>query len=251
MHSVPYHLLWPGGNKTALVTEQVAREAQLDIARHILDSDSSIEQVGFIEPATVESAAFHLQMTGGEFCGNAARSAGYLWATQQGITEVRFTVSGFSEIIEYTHRPVPSLRIPGNFLKSITALDDSTPTLVDLCGIRHIIVPGEGVETVAHNLISQYQGDGLATGIMFFKESDNGAILDPYVCVHTSGTYYHETACGSGSIALALYMARQSNISTVRVIQPTGSLFEVRVDNNGETISAICLSGEVSYVEAR
>ena len=61
------------GNTTALVTK-IPRNKHVKIAKQILNKHENVEQVGFGETKK-SKADIHLQMMGGEFCGNAVRAA--------------------------------------------------------------------------------------------------------------------------------------------------------------------------------
>ena len=68
----------PAGNRTAIVRTPVPADQRAQIAAEILKIRGlRAEQVGF-ETLPVMGGAGRLDMMGGEFCGNAARSYGYL-----------------------------------------------------------------------------------------------------------------------------------------------------------------------------
>lgn len=68
----------PAGNRTAIVRTPVPAEQRAQIAAKILGiPELRAEQAGF-ETAPRLGGAGRLEMMGGEFCGNAARSYGYL-----------------------------------------------------------------------------------------------------------------------------------------------------------------------------
>lgn len=71
----------PAGNRTALVEERAVKESsKREISRRLLeDASLAIEQVGYFRMEGAGSPA-HLEMMGGEFCGNAARSFGLFLA---------------------------------------------------------------------------------------------------------------------------------------------------------------------------
>ena len=67
----------PTGNITVFVLDKVRREDYAQIAAQLLEKEElHAEQVGFIEEK--EDGTWRMQMMGGEFCGNASRSFGYL-----------------------------------------------------------------------------------------------------------------------------------------------------------------------------
>ena len=84
----------PAGNITVFVMDKVQREDYAKISAQILDrKELHAEQVGFIEQ---EGKAVHMQMMGGEFCGNATRSFAYLLSmlSDEKPEEVLVDVSG-------------------------------------------------------------------------------------------------------------------------------------------------------------
>ena len=68
---IRYKVYNPAGNITALVIgDKYNFEERKNINNKIMDSDSKIEQVGFLSKTEKR-----LSMAGGEFCGNATRCA--------------------------------------------------------------------------------------------------------------------------------------------------------------------------------
>ena len=74
----------PAGNITIFVTSPVERNLYAKVANELLAiKEFRGEQVGFIERH--EDGSSHMEMMGGEFCGNASRSIGMLFARQNNI----------------------------------------------------------------------------------------------------------------------------------------------------------------------
>ena len=72
----------PAGNITIFVTSPVERNLYAKVANELLAiKEFRGEQVGFIERH--EDGSSHMEMMGGEFCGNATRSFGYLLGKEQ------------------------------------------------------------------------------------------------------------------------------------------------------------------------
>ena len=68
----------PAGNRTAIVRTPVPAELRAETAAKIMKiQELRAEQVGF-EAVPRLGGAGRLEMMGGEFCGNAARSFGFL-----------------------------------------------------------------------------------------------------------------------------------------------------------------------------
>ena len=75
----------PANNITVFVLDYVEKEDYKDIAKNILENtDFNAEQVGFVKEP-IMGGDVRLEMMGGEFCGNASRSIGMLFARQNNI----------------------------------------------------------------------------------------------------------------------------------------------------------------------
>ena len=79
----------PAGNVTAIVEGFVPMAERISLSKKILEKKCA-EQVGF-ETAPALGGLYRLEMMGGEFCGNAARSFGYLKALES-FTEGEHTI---------------------------------------------------------------------------------------------------------------------------------------------------------------
>ena len=94
----------PAGNITIFVTSPVERNLYAKVANELLAiKEFRGEQVGFIERH--EDGSSHMEMMGGEFCGNATRSFGYLLGKEQESKDaykktVTVDVSGSSEKLD-------------------------------------------------------------------------------------------------------------------------------------------------------
>jgi len=243
-----YHILWPGGNTTALVTNPFPRTAHRAVAREIMSSAPDIEQVGFLERAELPQARYRLQMMGGEFCGNAARSSAYLWGQLRGEEDLpSFEVSGFSAHLRATAvtEDRAGIELPGDFLLSMREVREGI--LVDLHGIRHLVIARPGPSAV-EELVDHYRGGKPCLGIMYATEKDGGIDLDPYVWVEETKTLVHETGCGSGSIAVALASegvgGRQSPFA---VRQPSGETYDISLRRRDGALQSITLDGSMAY----
>jgi diaminopimelate epimerase len=246
--SLIYFKLWPGGNTTAIVSQPIPRKLQPRIARQIMGNDRSIEQVGFIERSRKKKAAFRLQMMGGEFCGNAARAAAYLWTMHfPRLKKVQFEVSGFSKLVTALIEDEDvTLLLPGSFYIGSRRFSDGT--LVDLAGIRHLVV-SDSKKRDAVKLINRICDGYAAVGIISTQRKRSVVEIDPLIWVRDTETFVHETACGSGSIAVALadFERNGSNFSCIR--QPSGEHYHVILSRRKGRVSSIELSGTVRYID--
>ena len=100
----------PSGNMTILIWSDVERVEQAKIANILMDCTYHLgaEQVGYVEESQNPKAIAHLQMMGGEFCGNATRSLAFMLVARKfpnilienSIARFCLTVSGVEEPLE-------------------------------------------------------------------------------------------------------------------------------------------------------
>jgi len=171
-----YQIFIPGGNKTALVfgvhglrDDEVLRKAIQDkiLNKHEYDADGEVEQVGFV---SLDISAPELLMTGGEFCGNATRSAVayYFQKARSGDAEIK--VSGTQKPVRAGLLSVGQLSAghtsAGPQLEAwaeMPLIEDMSSAIkpldsglywVPIEGISHLIVPIEQSEPYLKNILS-------------------------------------------------------------------------------------------------
>ena len=260
----------PSGNTTVLILDEIDPARYTKIAAAVMSHTGvGAEQVGFVVPDPAQSAGCRLEMAGGEFCGNAARSFAawvYLFRRERvkdwGADGPRLSIriSGCDE--ELTVR----LRDLGEENRCYGAVDMPKPqriltgtdewfggyTLVVFQGISHIILSGyapraEDVEE-ARRLLEQFGPLPDAFGLMYYEES--AGFLRPLVYVETGNTLVWENSCGSGSSALACALAAQENRSLQGLVirQPGG---ELNVDVEWrDGVERLVLGGAVAFTAA-
>ena len=138
----------PAGNITVFVLDPVEKAQRAAIAEKIMAIPAlKAEQVGYACTAE-DNVDGHMEMMGGEFCGNATRAYGMYIAQQKGgLSSVRLRVSGCDHAVTAqvdlksgtarAEMPCP------RSVKRVT-VNGHEGTLVDLTGIAHFVV--EGVE---------------------------------------------------------------------------------------------------------
>jgi diaminopimelate epimerase len=204
-----------------------------------------IEQVGFLVPPKTSAAQVRLEMMGGEFCGNAARSAGWWWGTLHGLHTTTLEVSGFSAPVIVSLSGYGSmLEVPMSFVQGMKSVPEGT--LVDLSGIRHLIVQGKRVSN-PRKLIERYCDGCAAVGVMFTQTHRDGITIDPLVWVRDTDTFVEETACGSGSIAASVAHNSGKSVCGLKIEQPSGETFLACTPALGATADTIRLQGSVEY----
>ena len=256
----------PGGNDTAIVWDHVQREAQGRVSLDIQQTYPGVEQVMFIEPLA-NSSTLRGQMAGGEFCGNATRSLGYLMLdTKDGRIEIE--VSGATRPLNvevcngFSKTQIPIL----NDLDCITPIGDTGEHLATLEGISFLITfqdANHGRQIASLNTLDEKKrrvleilndhklSQGAASGLLILNRKENGDLhLDPYVYVRDTGTLYYESGCGSGSTAVGLMLAKQSGSSIVnqKIVQPSGMGLYVSIDRNEREFVSATVNGPVEIL---
>ena len=252
---VTFSILRPGGNDTALVdgiiNDPLMRKSIND---KIMKAYPNVEQVGFYEEADFPA----LLMAGGEFCGNALRSLAYtVLKGQKG--EKLFEVSGIKRLLKagitsdgktFAEMPIPQLVNPLLQLKN-------NLWMVELEGITHLItkqekpfLPAEA-KKVAKRLLekSDLIKKQPAAGVMFVQENSNELEIIPIVWVRDIQTLFYETACASGTTAVALWKSAKRNTQeNFPIKQPSGSIIEALVTKS-EGNWAVTIAGQVTTLQ--
>lgn len=254
MREISCYLYSPGGNDTALVeydgNEKSLKEA---INNNILLQYKNIEQVGFVYE---KEGQYHLDMAGGEFCGNASRCAAYHFLKgKKG--NIKLNVSpgividaGVPEKGKaYAQIPLlPEGVNPAELGQNIYS--------VKLDGISFVIVNNTDITEFpddrafinkAKKYIERYSsGDEPAFGVVFAEKLLGNTLIHPVIYVRAIDTLYYETACGSGSAATAALLTFLSgDRKPVKLFQPSGNYIEVNVVYNSNSISDLRISGDV------
>ena len=232
-------VLAAGGNPTGVICydDKSHRSEYPDIAKQVMAGDSSIEQFGFLEGTT------HFQMSGGEFCGNAARVAAFLLAEKTGQMQGTFTISGFTGTVEYA---VDGDTVRCTFphyqftTKQVNVLGVEA-TFVDLGGIVHVVLPpsvtfrdDKSYYEAAHNeVVDQLQlRDKAAVGVIWQEMKGDDVSIHPVVWVRDINSFFYETSCGSGTLATLI----THQAPTLNIIQPTGQAILAEM-TDGNTLS--------------
>jgi len=242
-------VLAAGGNGTAIETLDNKPEAgwRSDRGKEIEEDqgmrDRGVEQVGFLVPS-----ANYFTMAGGEFCGNAARSAAYLLARLKGQNDVKFSMASFngeiSAEVETPEAPVsqvtcsfPNLPLEEETKKISTG---ETVTIVDLKGIVHVLIEGKRPDEYQKRHVAITDELGLrgepAVGVVWYRLEGGKATIDPVVWVKEVNSFYYESSCGSGSIAAG----RALHVN--EVVQPTGQSIFVDFETHGDSVTTVLSS---------
>ena len=196
----------PAGNITVFVLDPVEKAQRAAIAEKIMAIPAlKAEQVGYA-CAAEDDVDGHMEMMGGEFCGNATRAYGMYIAQQKGgLSSVRLRVSGCDHAVTAqvdlksgtarAEMPCP------RSVKRVT-VNGHEGTLVDLTGIAHFVVegvePSEDFFRAAEPIFSGIAGLD-ACGVIFLNAENRS--MTPLVKVIETGSLVWEGSCGSGSVA--------------------------------------------------
>lgn len=251
----------PAGNRTALVRTPVEPGERAETAKKIMALPRlRAEQVGFCCPPKTGKSLGHLEMMGGEFCGNAARSFALLLAAERGSgpRTVPIEVSGCGEVL--LARADPSENTAACPMPLPTALEElPVPGLapegplpaVIFQGILHVIA--QGIPPTQENFAAIREAvsrrwDWEAMGVMFLGAE---GFLSPAVEVRATGSLVFESSCASGSTALAVWLSRglSEGERTYPIPQPGGTL-SIRVEKRGGKLTGLTAGGPVTLEPA-
>ena len=269
----------PAGNITVFVLECVhGNEERKALASAIMaDKNLGAEQVGFVFPPGTwiygsysgmggkrRSTLWHLEMSGGEFCGNAARSFALYAARMQGLkgqAKIDISISGAegpitAEVELSKNLASAEMPKPHTFASlelQVPASGSSSPEcrelpLIVFNGIAHVIAPDiTPGEDIFHGIRVMVERDfpGLpAFGVMFY---DTGSrFMRALVYVRSIGSLVYESSCGSGSAALGAWLSRELWDGSFRyAINQSGGIIETVVQKKAGEIAGISIGGKV------
>lgn len=233
----------PAGNITLFVMDPVEKARRGKVAEQLMAIERfRAEQVGFYCPPTGDADG-HMEMMGGEFCGNATRAFGMLIAQEKGgLSQVRIETSGCDHLVSVdVDLAAGTSRSEMPLPQSVAAVEvEGHPgTLVHLGGIAHLVV--EGVEPSrsffdkAEPLFQDIQGLD-AYGVIFL----GGGKMTPLVKVPAANSLVWEGSCGSGSLAAAVAQGQHAPDGEFsrEYIQPAGVVRATVVRQAGRVTAA-------------
>lgn len=235
--NIRYKIYNPAGNITALVIgDKYTKEEKNRINQEIMKKEKKVEQVGFISETEER-----LTMAGGEFCGNATRSAVKYYLEKKNTTTVQLKIndynirSGINDDEIWCEIPIPQDKnLIQERTKKITQVNLSGITIVLLDYEKNINLKEKAVQLIEELELQEKE----AVGIIFKEKNDK---IIPVVWVKAINTLFEENACGSGSIAYALAESAQNNKRKFDIIQPSGEKLTVEITTKGKVI----LSGKI------
>lgn len=247
----------PAGNITALVQTPIAEEDRSRVVEQLMGCpDNEIEQVGFIcEPKG--SGVIRVEMMGGEFCGNAVRCAGLLWALENkksGRLIVPVEISSCEDCVAVAVRPskmeaTASMPLPLRHYPAV--IDEYKGYICDFGGIVHIVLPGEFPDQDIIDDLLQYGVVNFKTeavGIIFL--SPDSSNLCPVVYVPKVSSLIFEQSCASGTAAACIYQASKApNGRHHYTWQQPGGILSVDLVKRNDHIEQLLLGGSIGICE--
>ena len=194
----------PAGNRTAIVRSGVPKSERARVAAAIMaDPALSAEQVGFETRPLYGKSLGRLEMAGGEFCGNAARSYGYLLCREKEIDHCKIEMSGTREQLE----------VICDFERETSAAQMPMPEKLEMAG--------EEAEGLYPLVISR----GITHMICVDREFDE-AFARRMIDKFGKGFSAFGSSCGSGSLAAAWYLTRdeKDGFHSYNFEQPGGTI---------------------------
>lgn len=235
--NLEWYLIDPGGNKTAIVPGSHAKKDRARIAQSIMAANPQIEQVGFWMSPNSSKAYARLEMTGGELCGNALRSLGALLAPGARAKTFRIETNVWPEpfVVRASHENA-AVSFPLNVLRL-------SGSVCHLPGISHVIIPHSGVlqeprAIMATNKVLSKK----AAGVIAYEQEGSMYRIYPSVWVRANQKILNETACASGTMALALFLYGESGKKRFVISQPSGTKFFVSIRGKEMVLSGPVIS---------
>ncbi len=243
----------PAGNITILVTTPVPAEKIPAISNILLKIPRyKAEQVAFLVPAQM-GAQGRIQMMGGEFCGNATRSFGYLLSRnlpdkpKTVYVEISGAATPLTVEIDHKNRTAQA-QMPLLLKRHIIEFNQKSYSAMEFDGIVHLIVNGKAeTDEFVTRLIDKTREivKSDAYGVMFLS----GNNMTPVVYVCETDSLIWEGSCGSGSMAAAAYLALENEKDgtySYSFTQPGGIITATVTIKNGETRE--CKMGGPVYI---
>lgn len=219
MPDAGFHIFSTAGNTTLFVDSAGSQGRAL--------ASVPCEQAGFADPAQGI-----VEMAGGEFCVNACLAFAALQALN-GINPEKMRMAG--ESVEIAAKGEPPLWTASAVLSADGSRQEQPECgIVHLPGISHVLLnmpefPAPGTAFDQGRALLKQLGleQEPAAGIIWWRKSGADYEIMPLVHVPAAGTFNLEGACGSGSMALSLFLG--PGLRTIR--QPSGE--SLLLENRG------------------
>ncbi len=277
-----FYKMCPSGNTTILISEpQVPVDLRAPMANILMDPlHLQAEQVAYVD---MDATPPRIAMMGGEFCGNACRSLAAMLSMRHGTTSYEATSHEGVMLSSGAEAPVPyrvtraedgsvnaAIRMPNKTMPAVSfvKIDKDNAPIVHLDGIDHLLLDESAHPRVAEQSAAQTDQmvrgllaqcgllESVAAGCIWYKhDAVTGACaITPFVHVRETKSLYAETACGSGTLAVALFLAGMTQNPSTQNNEPTSSAETFTLDvvqPSGMTITATCTQHAGSHGEGK
>lgn len=257
----------PTQNMTVLVKSNHPAETYSHIAAQIMSYDNVYaEQVGFIGGSDKPEAAAHLEMAGGEFCGNACMALAAYIASENELkstdfTEIILEVSGTDRLIRCQVKQQQNeyfcqvtMPIPEQIEQRTVKYEgiDMDMVIVRYREFIHIVVEVEAFDETMRKraqalarLLGLTLGDKLIGILLYNSQSEE---LAPLIFVPQLDSLIWERGCGSGTASVGAYLAWSRQKEIVQHIKQPGGAIKVMAEWNGAELERITIEGSVGIV---
>lgn len=264
------YICYPSGNTNAIIEDNIPRQDYSYVSERIVNlynknksTNEQIEQVAFINKPTNKKAFSSLSLSGEEFSGNAVLCLGALSLNNNNNNNNKvgkFQVSGSKQLLNifiddngYINGQMPDFKLIGKLKQT----KEGFP-LIPLKGITQILVfknynknelwlKNEAQKIIKRNGLEK----SLAVVVDYIERGSDFFKIKPYVYFKRGLKYeiVRETACGSATTALGIFLSNSINksIKYQKVIQPSGDSLYVSVKKIGNRFESY-LSGKVKIL---
>lgn len=250
-------ITYPSGNTTAVIFDQLLGADRKKLNEQVMQTwktlkpeQPEIEQCCFVTRPRNPEAIARVEMFGGEFCGNATRSAAWLIAKGQDCSGL-IEVSGVERLLEFSVKDGQvTVEMP---LPKAAELVQPVPegSLVQLDGIAQLVVTKPKDDQTPRQLLTNLLrtnnyglADQPAVGVSYYNQISGTAKF--CVWVNAVDTIFDETACGSGTCALGVVESTKTQQPVeLNVVQPSGESIRTEAEYTNGAVTKSSISGEV------
>lgn len=111
--------------------------------------------------------------------------------------------------------------------------------------IRKLKEEEEKAKKELKEIMQKFDTDENAVGMILLEEENGKTKINPVIWVKTIDTIYYETACGSGSLATAIYKNKVEGSENLEIVQPSGYSIYIRLEKQSNTIQKAVVKGKV------
>jgi len=240
--------LSPAKNTTVLITNYVPPSKYCKVASQVLSyTYLCAEQLGFItEPQHKSGSIIRLEMSGGEFCGNAVLALAAYVRYAGILEEDNFTIesSGVNSLLrcQIINKRNNCYRVkasmPLDFNYRLYKFDVLKGVLIEFKGITHFLFENRGqlegnkIKKLIKTLSCELKV--AAMGFIPYKMEKDSFQIEPCIYVSETDSLIFENSCGSGTLALGLFLAMRKKESVVYNIKQPGGIIKVQIKGRYE-----------------